>query len=205
MNVQASCRFCSKRFTRRLDVLRHEDVCDEYPLEIPRIEQNRFKLSTLAPDGVERNFKMYFNEDTSIEWLASLHNAMMSDTRRLLVDIGRDEEGLFEWSLRLKLTGKQNQLNFDAQISIKTFHVILNVYNLRNDLQIQMETLLKKIEQYERNLFGWRVHELISITASVVKIDTKLSGPHHIHHDDCPGNMSCHFPPHSDPSFLTWK
>ena len=79
------------------------------------------------------------------------------------------------------------------------------MYNLRNDLQIQMETLLKKIEQYERNLFGWCVHQLVGITASVVKIDTKLPGPHHIHHDDCLGNMSCHFPPHSDPSFLNWK
>ena len=96
MNVQASCRFCSKRFTRRLDVLRHEDVCNENPLEIPRTEHNRFKLSSLAPDGVERNFKMYFNDDTSTEWVASLHNAMMNDTRRLLVDIGREEEGLFE-------------------------------------------------------------------------------------------------------------
>ena len=93
MNVQASCRFCSKRFTRRLDLLRHEDVCDENPLEIPRIEQNRFKLSTLAPDGVERKFIMYFNDDTSTEWLASLHNAMMNDTRRLLVDIGREGRG----------------------------------------------------------------------------------------------------------------
>ena len=134
-----------------------------------------------------------------------MHNAIINDTWRLLAGIGREEDGLFEWSLRLKLTGKQNQLHVDAQISIKTFHVILNVYNLRNDLQIQMKTLLKKIAQYERNLSGWRVHQLISITASVVKIDTKLPGPHHIHHDDCPGNMSCHFPPHSDPSFLTWK
>ena len=74
-------------------MLPHEDVCDENPLEIPRIEQNRFNLSTLSPDGVKRNFEMFFNEDTSIEWLASLHNVMMSDTRRLLVDIGRDEEG----------------------------------------------------------------------------------------------------------------
>ena len=79
------------------------------------------------------------------------------------------------------------------------------MYNFRNDLQIQMETLLKKIEQYGRNLFGWPVHQLISITASVVKIDTKLSGPRHSHHDGCPGNMSCHFPPYLDPSFLTWK
>ena len=77
-------------------MLRHEDVCDENPLEIPRFEQNRFKLSSLAPDGVERNFEMYFNEDTLIEWLASLHNAMMNDTQRLLVDTGREEEGLFE-------------------------------------------------------------------------------------------------------------
>ena len=91
-------------------MLRHEDVCDENPLEIPRIEQNRFKLSSLAPDGVERNFKMYFNDETSTEWLASLHNAMINDTRRLLFDIGREKEGLFEWSVRLKLTGKQNPL-----------------------------------------------------------------------------------------------
>ena len=136
---------------------------------------------------MERKFKMNFINDASTEWLASLHDAMMNGTRRLLVDIGREEDGFFEWSLRLKLTGKQNQLHVNAQISIKTLYVILNVYNLRNDLQIKMETLLKKIEQYERNLFGWRVHELISITASVVKIDTKLSGPHHIHHDDCSG------------------
>ena len=205
MESKTSCCFCSKRFTRRLDVLRHEDVCDENPLEIPRTEQNRFKLSAPVSYGVERKYKMFFNDDSSTEWLASLHDAIMNDTWRLLVDIGREEEGLFEWSLRLKLTGKQNQLHVNAQIFIKTLYVILSVYNLRNDLQIQMETLLKKIEQYERNLFGWRVHQLISITASVVKIDTKLSGLNHIHHDDCPGNMSCHFPPHSDPSFLNWK
>ena len=125
MESKASCRFCSKRFTRRLDVLRHEDVCDENPLEIPHNEQNRFKLSSLAPDGVERKFKKYFNDDTSTEWLASMHNAMMNDTWRLLVDIGREEEGLFEWSLRLKLTGKQNQLNVNAQICIETLYVIL--------------------------------------------------------------------------------
>ena len=92
-------------------MLRHEDVCDENPLEIPRNEQNRFKLSSLAPDGVERKFKMYFINDSSTEWLASLHDAMMNDTWRLLVDIGREEKGLFEWSLRLKLTRKQNQLH----------------------------------------------------------------------------------------------
>ena len=111
-------------------MLRHEDVCDENPLEIPRTEQNRFKLSSFAPDGVERKYKMFFNDDASTEWLASLHNAMMNDTRRLLGDIGREEEGLFEWSLLLKLPGKQNQLNFNAQICIKTLYVILNVYNL---------------------------------------------------------------------------
>ena len=84
-------------------MLRHEDVWDENPLEIPRIEQNRFKLSASASDGVKRKDKMYFIDDASTEWLASLHNAMMNDTQRLLVDIGREEEGLFEWSLRLKL------------------------------------------------------------------------------------------------------
>ena len=104
MNVQASCRFCSKRFTRRLDVLRHEDVCDENPLEIPRIEQNRFKLL----DGTERKYKMYFIDDASTEWLASLHNAMMNDTWRLLTDIGREEEEFCECCLRLKLTGKKS-------------------------------------------------------------------------------------------------
>ena len=57
-------------------VLRHEDVYDENPLEIPRIEQNRFKLTTLAPDAVERKFKMYFNDDTPTEWLELLHNAL---------------------------------------------------------------------------------------------------------------------------------
>ena len=195
----------AKRFTRKIDVLRHEYVCDENPLEILRIEQNRFKLSAPASDGVERNYKMYFIDGASTEWLASLHDAMMNDTRRLLADIGREEEGLFEWSLRLKLSGKQNEIDVHPHVRVKTLYVILNVYNLRDDLQIQMETLLKKIEQYDRNLFGWRVHQLISLTTSVVKIDTKLTGPYHIHHDDCPGNMSCHFPSHSDPSFLTWK
>ena len=86
--------------------MRHEDVCDENPLKTPRIEQNRFKLSAIVSDWVERKYKMYFNGDTSIEWLASLNNAMMNDTRRLLADIGSEEERLFEWSLRLKLTGK---------------------------------------------------------------------------------------------------
>ena len=72
-------------------MLRHEDVCDENPLEIPCTEQNRFAI---VSDGVESKYKMYFNDDTSTEWLASLHNAMMNDTRRLLVDIGREEEGM---------------------------------------------------------------------------------------------------------------
>ena len=46
-----------------------------------------------------------------------------------------------------------------------------------------MKTLLKKIEQFGPNLFGWRVHKLI-ITKSVVKINTKISRLHHIRHGD---------------------
>ena len=63
-------------------MLRHEDVCNENPLEIQRTEQNRFKLSATASDGVERKYKMYFINDASTEWLASLHDAIMNEGKR---------------------------------------------------------------------------------------------------------------------------
>ena len=63
-------------------MLRHEDVCNENPLEIPRTEQNIFKLSAIVSDGVERKYKMYFsdewNEEEHLESLLNLLTLLLN-------------------------------------------------------------------------------------------------------------------------------
>ena len=191
------------KFINQLEVLLHEDVCDKHPFELPRLA-NGVKFNQCSSNGVERKFKMHFHEDTSTEWLVLLHDAIMNDTFRLLSDIGNEDGAYFQWSLQLKMIGKQEHSNVNPQIYLTTAPRFLNKDNLFGDLHNEMRTLVHKIERYGQRLFGWSVHQLISIEASISKIDTKQTGPYHIHHDGCLGNMMCHFPPHSAPSFEKW-
>ena len=89
------CRFCSKEFSRRLNCSLHENVCYENPSEIPRRTtvlqtgggSDKFDLTASSLGGAAREYKMYFEDERTQEWLVDLHDAMTGDTLDFLADI----------------------------------------------------------------------------------------------------------------------
>ena len=216
MNSQKTCRFCNEEFFKRLDVLFHEDVCDKNPLRISsqsrkRDKLDRFELSANSFGGTVREYKLNITEESSTDWLVDLHDAITNDTHDLLINIRNYEGELFKWHLSLDLTFKKLDNPYiigDPLVYFTTRSSLLYFADVLDCLQYQMKNLVDQIEKYEENGSGWRVHQLTNLTVSVVEVDdmtlnTKRAGPQHIH--QCPENMTCHFPPHSSPSFGTWN
>ena len=110
MSSKKVCRFCNKEFSRRLNCSLH--VCNENPSEIPRRTtvlqtgggSDKFDLTASFLGGAAREYKMYFKDETSQEWLVDLHDAMTRDTLDFLKDIKNKEGSLFKWYLTLELT-----------------------------------------------------------------------------------------------------
>ena len=78
-------------FFKRLDVLFHEDVCNNNPSKIPRRSQKReediFELSVNSFGGTVREYKINTDEESSTDWLVDLHDAITKDTHCLLSNI----------------------------------------------------------------------------------------------------------------------
>ena len=95
MSSKKVCRFCSKEFSRRLNCSLHENVCDENPLEILRQTtvlqtgggSDKFDLTASSLGGELREYKMYFEDETTQEWLVELHDVMTRDRFDFLRDI----------------------------------------------------------------------------------------------------------------------
>ena len=111
MSSKKVCRFCSKEFSRRLNCSLHEKVC-ENPSEIPRRAtvlqtgggSDKFDLTASSLGGAAREYKMYFEDERTQEWLVDLHDAMTRDTLDFLEDIRNKDGSLFKWYLTLELT-----------------------------------------------------------------------------------------------------
>ena len=186
MSSKKICRFCSKEFSRRLNLSLHENTCDENPLEIPRRTSvlqtggggsDKFDLSASSLGGAAREYKMYFKDETTQEWLVDLHDAMTKDTLDFLNDIKKKEGSMFKWYLTLELTFKKLANPYiitDPPVYFHTTPILLYMGDLLEQLQKQIENLLEKIDKYEQNGSGWAVHQLISITLSILKTDSPL-------------------------------
>ena len=100
MDSLKTCRFCGKEFSRRLNCSLHENTCNENPLEIPRSTavvqtgggSDRFDLSASSIGGAAREYKMFFKDETTAEWLFDLHEAMPKDTHDLLNNIRKKKD-----------------------------------------------------------------------------------------------------------------
>ena len=54
--------------------------------------------------GAAREYKMYFEDERTQEWLVDLHDAMTRDTLDFLKDIRNKDGSLFKWYLTLEVT-----------------------------------------------------------------------------------------------------
>ena len=188
MNSLKTCRFCGKQFSRRLNCSLHENVCDDNPLEIPRSTAvlqtggggggDRFDLSASSLGGAAREYKMYFRDETTEEWLVDLHEAMTKETHDLLNGIRKKEGALFKWYLTLEVTFRKLSNPYvisDPSVYFNTYPLLLYIGDLVEKLQNRMKTLREKIDIYEQNGSGWVLHQLVSITVSVLKVDNPLT------------------------------
>ena len=65
---------------------------------------DKFDLTASSLSGAASEYKMYFKDETTQEWLADLHDTMRGDTLDFLKDIKNKEGSLFKWYLTLELT-----------------------------------------------------------------------------------------------------
>ena len=162
MSSKKVCRFCSKEFSRRLNCSLHENVCDENPLEIPRRTtvmqtggvSDKFDLTASSLGGAAREYKMYFKDETTQEWLVDLHDAMTRNTLDFLEDIRNKEASLFKWYLTLEMTFHELANPYIITDSPVYFHIcpiLLHMGDLLQDLQNQLKALLEKIDKYQQN------------------------------------------------------
>ena len=216
MNSQKTCRFCNEMFFKRLDVLFHEDVCNNNPSKIPRRSQKReediFELSVNSFGGTVREYKMNIDEESSTDWLVDLHDAITKDTHCLLSNIRNYEGELFKWYLSLDLTFRRRDNPYIIENPLAYFNThsaSLCYFDILFCLQNQMKKLVVQIEKFEESGSGWMVHQLTNLTVSVVvddmKLSTKRAGLQQNHHDEDPEKMTYYFPPHSSPLFGTWN
>ena len=138
---------------------------------------DKFDLSASSLGGAAREYKVYFKDETTQEWLVDLHDAMTKDTLDFLNDIKKKEGSMFKWYLTLELTFKKLANPYiitDPPVYFHTTPILLYMGDLLEQLQKQIENLLEKIDKYEQNGSGWAVHQLISITLSLLKTDNPL-------------------------------
>ena len=157
MNSHKTCRFCGKKFSRCLNCSLHENTCDENPLEIPRStsvlqtgggDSDKFDLSASSLGGAAREYKMYFKDETTQEWLVDLHDAMTKDTLDFLNDIKKKEGSMFKWYLTLELSFKKLANPYIITGPPVYFHttlILLYMGDLLEQLQKQIENLLEKL------------------------------------------------------------
>ena len=185
MDSLKTCCFCGKEFSRRLNCSLHENTCDENPLEIPRSTavvqtgggSDRFDLSASSIGGAAREYKMFFKDETTAEWLVDLHEAMTKDTFDFLKDFRNKEGSLFKWYLTLEVKFRKLSNPYvitEPPIYFNTYPTLLYMGDLLEHLQKNIKTFHEKIDIYEQNGSGWVLHQLISIIVSVVKTESPL-------------------------------
>ena len=186
MNAMKTCRFCSKEFSRRYNCLLHEDTCEKNPGGSTPIVQigagtasseDGFNLHASAFDGILREYKMYFKQNVSVEWLADLYEAVTRDAYKLLYDIREKEGGLFKWYLTLEATFRKMMnpdIVSDPPAYFRTHPVILYVGDTLETLKSKMKVLVEKIDKYEHTGSGWVLNGFVSLTVSLAKFDNPL-------------------------------
>lgn len=186
MNAKKTCRFCTKEFSRRYNCLLHEDTCERNPSETTPIVQigagaasseDGFNLHASAFDGAAREYKMYFKQNVSVEWLADLYEAVTRDAYKLLYDIREKEGNLFKWYLTLEATFRKMMnpdIVSDPPAYFRTHPVILHVGDTLETLKSKMKVLVEKIDKYEHTGSGWVLNGFVSLTVSFAKFDNPL-------------------------------
>ena len=144
---------------------------------------DKFDLSASSLGGAAREYKMYFEDETSQEWLVDLHDTIKRDTLDILKNIKSKEGLLFKLYLTFEMTFHKvaNLYIFtDPPVYFHTRPILLYMGDLLDHLQNQLKTLLEKIDKYEQNGSGWAVQQLISITVSLVKTESLLIEQKHV-------------------------
>ena len=98
MESQKACRFCSKEILRKVNLLLHEDHCEQNPsrgvkprrpavLQTGGGNDEGFRLSANSLQGAAREYRLAFKTTEAAEWLVDLHEAITKDAYILLTEI----------------------------------------------------------------------------------------------------------------------
>ena len=188
MASRKTCRFCSKEVSRKINLLLHEDNCEQNSSrgEKPRKSavlqtgggnHEGFRLSASSLQGAAREYRLAFETTQAAEWLVDLHEAITKDARILLTEIIDEEGAPFKWSLTLEIAFRQAvdpSIVTDPAVYLISHPVLLYMGNLLENLQQAMKTLVWKIDSYEQEGSGWVLDRLIAITVNVMKVDNPL-------------------------------
>ena len=188
MASRKECRFCNKEILRKVNLLLHEDNCDqnasrwEKPrkhavLQMGGGNHEGFRLNMSSLQGAAREYRLAFASDQGIEWLVDLHEAITKDANILLTEIKDKEGALFKWYLTLEVTFRQAvnpEIVTDPAVYLHSHPVLLYMGSLLNNLQKAIKTFVYKIDKYEQEGSGWVVDRLITLTVSTMKVENPL-------------------------------
>ena len=188
MESQKACRFCSKEILRKVNLLLHEDHCEQNPsrgvkprrpavLQTGGGNDEGFHLSANSLQGAAREYRLAFKTTEAAEWLVDLHEAITKDAYILLTEIKDEEGALFKWYLTLELTFRQTvdpSIVTDPPVYLHSQPVLLYFGDLLTNLQKAMKYLVWKIDSYEQEGSGWVLDRLITLVVSVLKVDNPL-------------------------------
>ena len=174
MESQKACRFCDKEILRKVNLLLHEDHCEQNP---SRGVKPRRPAVLQTGGGNDEGYRLAFKTTEAAEWLVDLHEATTKDANILLTEIKDEEGALFKWYLTLELTFRQTvdpSVVTDPPVYLHSQPVLLYFGDLLTNLQKAMKYLVWKIDSYEQEGSGWVLDRLITLVVSVLKVDNPL-------------------------------